>query len=237
MTAAVVMSTFLCALGFNVSEDFFYVAPGFGCGANVMGPEQFDATLNQTTRERYRIAADSSHVNTIQMQNNRSISHITCKWDAAELKGYNVSALPAEGKNYKCFYTANGFYTGSDTPIVREGMATIKSTGKSMTMTCKINNVTDKVMPKKEVTAALQVFLGCFHGDSNVLTPSGLVKVRDLAIGDKVQSVDAAGNAIMDDVVFLPHASASKPTLFYNIHVAGSSTPLRLTGNHFVTLA
>ena len=74
----------------------------------------------------------------------------------------------------------------------------------------------------------------CFHGDDTVmLEVGGTRKLKDVRVGDRILSANAAGEILFSDVVFVPHAPNARESMFIEI-VLSSGKRIRPTPRHLL---
>ena len=74
----------------------------------------------------------------------------------------------------------------------------------------------------------------CFAGTEQVTLESGDAKaMADVRVGDRVLSVNAKGEAVFSDVVYVPHGPNHHPTTFVQIGTE-SGRDLKMTTNHIL---
>lgn len=79
---------------------------------------------------------------------------------------------------------------------------------------------------------------GCFPAEASVETLSGLKSMKDLRVGDKVLTVDTAGQVRFDDIYFFGHADEAKKAVFVSLTVTNPASKqakmLELSKKHFL---
>jgi len=110
---------------------------------------------------------------------------------------------------------------------------------------CVLEGVGSGIAMKSQVTCGSSYFTQstggggssddvCFSGDSTLELESGEHKaLEDVAIGDRVLTVDSNGKLSYSDVVFLPHGKNNKEAVFVNMAME-SGTTLKATPKHLV---
>ena len=127
----------------------------------------------------------------------------------------------------------NAFTTGSANVgralSARLGRPVGAVAGAMRTMATRIRNALTPTSLGGSTAAAAS----CFAGSELVTTEQGEKAISEVQVGDRVLTVNAKGEQVFSDVVYLPHGQNAAQTTFVTI-ATESGRDLKMTSNHIL---